>query len=713
MNKKHDLKRRDFRIEGILGAIILTAFCPAMTAKATTFYWTNNNGVNTNPEVVVGNTTVGTGTNIDGVTTSQGTITITLSGGSSVSATGDALANTNGSSTSTITNLGTIHATGDGIDLDGSGLITNSGTIASTGGYGIFVDQNATLVNTGTITNSGGSAFEAIRIYGTSTVTNYGTITGTVYGVGIALNSTLINYGTISGPADSVFLNAANGTVIVKSNSVFDGTIEGAGQTNAKLEFQLTGLTGLQTTQFTDYLDTHGNDGTYTIQGQTYTWADFGDGSVLLGSGVLSFASQAVTPNQRSVAVALDNATAPGASLQILLNNVANSGNVPAALDELSPQKLQVFSNVAFDNFGFTAAQVDNHTASLRYGQGGLDTSGLQVLDSSMPSELSQIKSRLLAFSPAPVSGGLMSDSTDSVLGGVKMTDPKNMQGVSAPATDQNRWSAFISGNVILADVGSDADVAYSHYTTGGVTAGSDYRINDNWAVGGLFSYGHTAITLDDNGSTARVDSYSPGIYATYADQGWYANGLFAYNYNSYGESRAIPVLGDSAHGSTAGNQYNGNLDGGYEFHNGNLTFGPTAALQYVHLDINSFTEAGGGALDINSENADSLRSRIGGQMRYNWSWYGGKVTATPYLAASWQHEYLDNSRGITSQFDGAGLGSFTVDTTDPDRDSAVITAGLDTQWNSAFNLFLDYQVQAGQSDFFAQSIEGGAKVSF
>jgi outer membrane lipase/esterase len=436
--------------------------------------------------------------------------------------------------------------------------------------------------------------------------------------------------------------------------------------------------------------------------------------------GISAFSVAGLTPNQQStlapINVGLSNGSS-NATLTTLINALGSASgsqaSLAAALDSFSPQKLQVFSNVAFDNFGFTARQVDSHTASLRYGQGGLDTSGLQVLDSSMPSELSQIKSRLLAFSPAPASGGLVSDSSGSVLGGVKMTDPKNMQGVSAPVTDQNRWSAFISGNVILADVGGDSDVAYSHYTTGGVTAGSDYRINDNWAVGGLFSYGHTAVTLDDNGSTARVDSYSPGIYATYADQGWYANGLFTYDYNSYGESRAIPVLSDSTHGSTAGNQYNGNLDGGYEFHSGNLTFGPTAALQYVHLDINSFTEAGGGALDINSENADSLRSLIGGQMRYNWSWYGGKVTATPYLAASWQHEYLDGSRGITSQFDGAGLGSFTVNTTNPDRDSAVITAGLDTQWNSAFNLFIDYQVQAGQSDFFAQSIEGGAKVSF
>jgi uncharacterized protein YhjY with autotransporter beta-barrel domain len=499
---------------------------------------------------------------------------------------------------------------------------------------------------------------------------------------------------------------------------------------------------------YTAYSSTHtvlgtgslsGADGTITINLSGVSEIQFTNGSTVESTSASSghnwifdvdsltlflaptvFSTAGLTPNQQSVLAPLNQGSAGGstnAKFLALIDALGNASGSPsalaAALDSFSPQKLEVFGNVAFDNFGFTARQVDNHTASLRYGQGGFDTSGLQVLDSSMPAELSQIKSRLLAFNPAPVGDGLVSDVSDSVLSGVKMTDAKEMQGVCAPVTDQNRWSAFVSGSVILADVGSDADVGYSHYTTGGVTAGSDYRIDDNWAVGGLFSYGHTSVALDNNGSTARVDSYSPGIYATYADHGWYANGLFTYNYNSYGETRAIPVLGNSAHGSTSGNQYNCNLDGGYEFRSGNLTFGPTAALQYVHLDIDSFTEAGAGALDINDQNADSLRSLLGGQMRYNWSWYGGKVTATPYLSAAWQHEYLDESRGITSQFDGASLGSFTVSTTNPDRDSAVITAGLNTQWNSALSLFVDYQVQAGQSDFFAQSIEGGAKVSF
>jgi uncharacterized protein YhjY with autotransporter beta-barrel domain len=400
--------------------------------------------------------------------------------------------------------------------------------------------------------------------------------------------------------------------------------------------------------------------------------------------------------------------------LQVVLGKLSAlpHSELPGALDSLSPQRLQVLRNVAFDNFDFTIGGLDDHLASERYGQAGLDTSGLEVLDSSSPAMLTQIKSHLLAWSPSPEVKGVISDSVAPLLGGVEARDSKEMM---VPEQSGNRWNTFISGSVILADVGSDPDVSHSHYTTGGVTAGADYHLGKNWTVGALIGYGHSDITLDNVGSKARAESYSPGIFAAYTDHGWFANGLFAYNYNTYGESRVIPFLNRTATGSPDGNQYDGDLDGGYEFRSGNWTFGPTAGLQYVHLDINGFNEGGAGAasLSVNEQQADSLRSRLGAQARYNLSWYGGKITATPHISASWQHEYLDNSAGITSQFEGQSAGAFSVRTTTEDRDSALIDVGLDTQWNSALSVFIDYQAQAGQSNFFGQSVQGGVKVGF
>ena len=407
----------------------------------------------------------------------------------------------------------------------------------------------------------------------------------------------------------------------------------------------------------------------------------------------------------------------PVSDIRQIFQKIASTtdlGTRASDLSQLSPQPLQVMRNIAFDNVGFAVNDLDNHLASLRYGGGGLDTSGLSVMDSSMPSFLSQIKGHLLAWDPAMNSNGLVSDTVEPVLGGVAMTDAKDMKSI-APVAERNCWSTYISGGVVIADIGSDADVAHSHFTTGHVTAGADYRISDNWAVGALFGYGNTAAKTDNAGSTIDVDSYSPGVYATYADSGWFANGLFSFDYNQYNENRVISFLNRTANGAPDGTQYNGNLDGGYEFHSGALTFGPIAGLQYVHLDVDGFTETNAGAanLAVDEQQVDSLRSRLGGAVRYNWQWYGGKVVAVPHLSATWQHEFLQNDGGITSQFAGQGLGSFTVTTSNVERDSALVDTGIDVQWNHAFSTFLDYQVQAGQSDFFAQAIQAGLKISF
>jgi outer membrane autotransporter protein len=85
----------------------------------------------------------------------------------------------------------------------------------------------------------------------------------------------------------------------------------------------------------------------------------------------------------------------------------------------------------------------------------------------------------------------------------------------------------------------------------------------------------------------------------------------------------------------------------------------------------------------------------------------------TPHLDASYQHEFLDQSRGITSQFSAASLGSFSVRTANPSRESALADVGLDADINRSLTLFSDYEVQAGQSNYFGQSVQGGVRIGF
>ncbi|MDB4793671.1 autotransporter domain-containing protein [Methylacidiphilales bacterium] len=430
-----------------------------------------------------------------------------------------------------------------------------------------------------------------------------------------------------------------------------------------------------------------------------------------------SFSTMAgLTPNQHALAQYLDinSTTSSNANLD---NAISALLNVPAselagALDQISPQSLQVLRHVAFDNVNFANSQLNNHLANRRDGLTGFDAGGLTVNDSTMDPALSQIKSRFLAWTPASTPH-VMSDVAGPVLGGIDTKDMKSCS--NCTATDP--WSTFISGDVILADLSHTSDLVHSDYTTGSVTAGADCQIGDNFTLGALVAYAHTDADLDNIGSKATVDSYSPGIYGSYVDGGWYGNGMFSYGYNSYTETRNIDFGGlvGTNNGTSQGNQYSGNLTGGYEFHQGDFKFGPLATVQYVHLDINSIQEQGPTALSINQQDDDSLRSYVGFEGRYSTkaiSCYGPLIL-TPHFSATWQHEYMDDSRGITSQFNGAGGGSFTVEADSPERDAAFLDVGVDAELSSNVVLFADYETQLGQAHYYAQSAQGGVRVSF
>ncbi len=445
-----------------------------------------------------------------------------------------------------------------------------------------------------------------------------------------------------------------------------------------------------------------------------------------------SFTSfQGLTPNQSRVAANINDnlailnnngslATPTGADADFFNNIVtgltlaSNSGSLGHALDELSPQRLEILRNVAFDNYALDAQSLDAEFARERHGQGGIDTSGFTFNDSTLGSQLSQVKGRLLAWSPAP-EPGLLSDSPQAALGGVEMSDAKDMKGLTHEAT-LNRWNGFVDGGVDLGDLDSNIDESHSSYITGRVRGGIDYRVTTDIRVGALFGYGHTDVDLDNEGSKAHVDSFTPGIYATYADkQGFYANGLFTGSVNNYTTDRniIIPGVNRTASGSTSGTQFGADLDGGYEFHKNNWTFGPSAGLTYVNLGIDSFSESGAGAasLNISNQSTESFRSRLGGVVSYQGKI--GSVVMTPYLSAFWQHEFLDNPALIASQFQGLPGGTFSVQTTRGDSDSALLGFGVNAELNKNITLFVDYQAEAGGSSFFGQSASAGVKIGF
>ncbi len=416
-----------------------------------------------------------------------------------------------------------------------------------------------------------------------------------------------------------------------------------------------------------------------------------------------SFSTVGLTPNQQAIADDLSAGPLNAVSNPVYTILTTNPGAYPAALDQLSPEEFGRFaSETVFNDATFEVQAMDDYLASRQDSCGcsfrpghGLDFSGLNIHSAEGQPILPGLRSRLAVADRASV------PDTEPLFGALPSETPTGQ-----------RWNVFVRGNVTLAQGFSQRDVGHFDDTTTGVMVGADRLITPHFLAGLKGGYGHTDATLDADQSSATDDGYTGGLYAAYADSGWHANFLGDYTYHSYTQARAVTFLGQTASSAPKGNEGLVDLDGGYDFSGGSWTIGPVSGLQYTRLSLNGYNETGSLAdLQVNAQNADSLRSRLGAQAANTWCL--GNIVLRPHLAATWQHEFMDQARGITSRFDGEDLPSFTVRTETPQREFALLDAGMTAGVSNTTTVFAEYMTQVGQANYFGQSIQAGVRIQF
>jgi outer membrane autotransporter protein len=272
-----------------------------------------------------------------------------------------------------------------------------------------------------------------------------------------------------------------------------------------------------------------------------------------------------------------------------------------------------------------------------------------------------------------------------------------------------NRWGVWVNGWGDWVNVNDDNGAKGYNFTTGGVSVGVDYRITDYLAVGIFGTYAHTWTSL--NPGSIDVNTGRGGLYATYWNHGFYISGGVYAGGNSYDTSRN-ELTNTLANGSTSGYEVSTFVDTGYDFHFGDLSVGPVFAAQYTNVHINGFTETGSFLpLNIHSDSEESWRTDLGVQASY--AWHVGNVIVIPSLRAAWEHEYKYSRLPIT--FSSPIFGGVSATTFGPHEghDSAIINAGVGTQWTPRISTYVGYQGQLGRDNYSANGVTGTIGFSF
>ena len=603
-----------------------------------------------------GTVTLGTGTLITGGANNlSGTYAGVISGAGSLVKNGTGTQTLNGASTYT------------------GGTTLNAGTLAA-GSTKAFGSGNLTIAG-GTVRTSGGPL--SVNIGGGNIAANAGTalfnVGGTTAGVTHDQIATTGNF-TFAGNGSTIALVQQGGyllapgdkvNLVTAAGGVQGGTVNGTPYANVTASLASFSNTPLLIPTVNRYLTT------VTLEAM--------QGSFKALAGQLG-----MTPNQIAVAGSLDSVAAKnlfktGVVKELDFLSVQSLATLKNNLDKIAPEELTSIFHLGVSLSNIYANNLDRRMEDIRIQAGG--------------------------------GGGIASGPADGgtrFVGGAPGPRGVRSKEIAPPSNDQ--WGMFLTGSGEFTRVGSTTNASGYNFTTGGVTAGLDYRVNGNFAVGLSLGYANTTASLA-NGGSLDVDGGRLGLYATYFEENFHMDASVTGGLNSYRTRRVTPN-NTIATASPNGAEINVKIGAGYDWKFGGLTVGPVISYQYTNMQLDGFTEAGAFApLTVAGRSEESSRTSLGVRAYYDGR-IGSKVFR-PEVRLAWQHEFGATGYSLTSSFATLGGSPFIVSGTTIGRDSLLASAGFVIMWNDRLSTFVYYDGQFGSQNFDSHNVSAGMRLQF
>lgn len=306
----------------------------------------------------------------------------------------------------------------------------------------------------------------------------------------------------------------------------------------------------------------------------------------------------------------------------------------------------------------------------------------------------------LTAFAPAPGNDGKAPTG-----GGAAADDPFA------------RWSGYITGDVAI---GRQSDVPSAggaqngfKLTSKGITAGADYRFDNNSVLGAALGYMRADTDLNNSAGTQDADGYSFSVYGSYVPvQNAYIDLIFNFGHNNYDSQRKQATTTENATSSTGGDQWGVALSAGYSFSRGPATAVPYVRVEYVDAKVDGFTESGlpGEALTISEQRIKATTWTLGGQASYAFSTNFGVLM--PYGRLEFQRVSNTSVQQVY-----AGLAGFVPVTLVPslgqDKSFGNFALGLTGIFPNNLSAFFNYQQLFGQDNYRQQQYTLGIRYNF
>jgi outer membrane autotransporter protein len=585
------------------------------------------------------------------------------------------------------TGVGTTSHQGDGSGFSGTytvaaGTLNLSSTLGTVGvGCTVVVNPGAALGGTGpligSLTNRGlvnpGASPGTLNVVG-----SYTQMAGATFVVEIAAPDNYDRISVTGVPGTASLAGAISPTLLAgfkpARNQVFPGVITATGGLTGTFDT----LTSQQLTPILFWQPRY-----LPTSFDLAAWPDFANPGLPL------------TSNQSKVGLMLNviNSSATG-DLAGMLDTIAQlptRSAVANAFQQLSPDLAGALPALSLAGAMMQWRSLSNRLSYQRWRQGSppsLTGRGFGSFNLSY----SRPEGLMLAYNGADL-GGLVS-------------------GASSAPQDSGLWGLYADFVATLGSRDSSANQTGYNFDIFGFTCGADYRLRDDLLLGVGSGYYHTSASYQNSAGAAQVNSIPFYTYAAYIPGNFYAMGSVGYTLNLYGLNRNLTFGNRTANGSANGSQVNAAVETGYDLKLQKIILTPAATLFYTRAWVPSFTETGADSLNlhVNSQNADSLQSGLGA--RLSCPFKIKEALMLPQVSAFYQHEFANHSRGLDARLAQAGS-TFNFTTDSPQRDFAILGAGVAVSLNKNLTVQANYNVELGRGNYTPHFISAGFRWQF
>jgi len=240
---------------------------------------------------------------------------------------------------------------------------------------------------------------------------------------------------------------------------------------------------------------------------------------------------------------------------------------------------------------------------------------------------------------------------------------------------------------------------------------GADYRTASGVVLGAALTAGYQSQDFSSGGDFDQ-DEQTMSLYSAYQHDQYWGNVIASYGFlqNDINRSVKLGIFTDQNNGDADGHSISLALRGGSDFKIGQFTTGPVVGAIFQETHIDGFTETGTTgvtALSFDSQTRESQVTQLG--------WRGSIELGKwkPFAEATWNHEWNDDDRTVTTTLTSVLAPSYTTMATPVASDWGNATVGVSYKISPKIMLWGSFSEVFGSSEYTNYGGELGLSVSF